>query len=104
VNLISFINMVFPATNDDAGTTAAFETALAHAQSEFAAGLTVRMTDGLPEGLVAVGWETNDACVAETLATTGPTVSTSFALGASVFALGIVGIGVMIRIRRRISA
>lgn len=101
VNLISFINMVFPATNDAAGTAAAFETALDQAQSEFAAGLTGRMTDGLPEGIVAVGWETDDACVVETLATTGPGLDSAAGLAAGAVGISIAALGFVIRARRR---
>jgi hypothetical protein len=111
VNLISFINMVFPATSDSAGTTAAFETALAHAQTEFAAGLTGRMTDGLPADLVAIGWEKDGACavpqpeaIAAKLASTGADSASSFGLGAGALALALIGLGFMFAIRPRTRA
>jgi hypothetical protein len=101
VNLISFMNMVFPATNDSAGTTAAFETALDHAKTELAAGLKGRLNDGLPAGIKAVGWEKDSACAAEKLATTGNSLPSSAALTAGAIGLGIAAIGVTIRRRRR---
>ena len=108
VNLISFINMVFPATSDAAGTTEAFDIALAQARSEFADGLTGRMTDGLPADINAVGWETDNACAtkknatdANTLAQTGPGLSSVAALAVGAIGIGIAGIGSLIRVRRR---
>jgi hypothetical protein len=108
VNLIAFINMVFPATNDSAGTTEAFEIALAQAQSEFADGLTGRMTDGLPTDIAAIGWETDDACAtkkgttdAEKLATTGPGITSVAALAVGFIGLGIAGTGSLMRVHRR---
>ena len=98
VNLISFINMVFPATNDAAGTTAAYEAALSHAQTEFAAGLTGRMTAGLPDDIVAVGWEKDNACQ---LASTGVDSVTITALTAGAFGLGIAGLGFALVAGRR---
>jgi hypothetical protein len=112
VNLVSFINMVFPATNDSAGTTAAYETALAQAQAEFASGLTGRMTDGLPADLVAVGWEKDDACAAPQpvateapqLAATGTDSVPAFGFGVGAIALALVGLGFMAGARRRTRA
>ena len=108
VNLISFINMVFPATNDSAGTTEAFEIALTQAQSEFADGLTGRMTDGLPTDIAAIGWETDDACTtkngtagAEKLAATGPGMASAVSLAAGAIGLVIAGIGSLLRVHRR---
>ena len=109
VNLISFINMVFPATSDAAGTTEAFDIALEHARSEFADGLTGRMTDGLPADINAVGWETDNACAtknknatdANKLAQTGPGLSSVAALAVGAIGIGIAGIGSLVRVRRR---
>jgi len=101
VNLVSFINMVFPATDDAAGNTGAFNTALNNAQTEMAAGLTGRMAAGLPEGLVATGWEKNDACVTPALANTGIDSSTSVALALGVSALAAAGLALTVVSRRR---
>lgn len=100
VNVVSFINMIFPATNDAAGTTAAFEAAVAHAQGELSQGLTGRMADGLPAGLVPVGWEKNDACV-PTLPNTGVDSSSAASFTAGAMALGILGLGFVVIARRR---
>jgi|GEM_PF-1294928 len=112
VNLISFVNMVFPATNDSAGTTAAYEAALAQAHTEFAAGLTGRMTDGLPADLAAVGWEKDDACAAPQpatteapqLAKTGTDSALSFGFGGGALALALVGLSFLAVARRRTRA
>jgi hypothetical protein len=112
VNLISFINMVFPATSDSAGTTAAYEAALAQAQTEFAAGLTGRMTDGLPADVVAIGWEKDDACAAPApdtaeapqLASTGTESASLVGFGAGALGLALVGLGFMVATRRRTRA
>lgn len=99
VNVISFINMIFPATNDAAGTTAAFEAALAHAQGELSQGLTSRMAAGLPADLVPIGWEKNDACAQ--LANTGIDSAASTAVTAGAIALGMLGLGFVVVARRR---
>jgi hypothetical protein len=104
VNLVSFINMVFPATNDAAGTTAAFETALDQAQSEFAEGLTGRMTDGLPENFVAVGWETDDACEVEALAPTGSGLDSAAGIAAGALGISLAALGFFVRAKRRARA
>ena len=103
VNLISFINMIFPATNDAAGTTAAFEAAVAHAQGELSQGLTGRLAAGLPSGIVASGWEQNDACV-ETLPNTGVDSASATAFTAGAIALGMFGLGFVVVARRRARA
>jgi LPXTG-motif cell wall-anchored protein len=100
VNLVSFINMVFPATDDSAGNTGAFNTALNNAQTEMAAGLTGRMAAGLPADFVATGWEKNDACVPQ-LANTGVDSSTSAALALGVSALTAAGLALTVVSRRR---
>jgi len=100
VNLVSFINMVFPATDDPAGSAAAFNIALNNAQTEMAAGLTGRMTAGLPDGLVATGWEKNDACVPQ-LPNTGIDSSTSAALALVMSALAAAGLVLTVISRRR---
>ncbi|NBX24240.1 MAG: LPXTG cell wall anchor domain-containing protein, partial [Microbacteriaceae bacterium] len=100
VNLVSFINMVFPATDDPAGSAAAFNIALNNAQTEMAAGLTGRMAAGLPDGLVATGWEKNDACVPQ-LPNTGIDSSTSAAVALGVSALAAAGLVLTVISRRR---
>ena len=101
VNLVSFINMVFPATDDPAGSAVAFNIALENAQTEMAAGLTGRMADGLPAGIDAIGWEKNDACATPELPNTGldSSASTSIALGVS--ALISAGLVLTVVSRRR---
>ena len=102
VNVISFINMVFPTANDAAATTAAFEAALAHAQGELSQGLTGRLAAGLPADLVAIGWEKNDACAQ--LANTGIDSAASTAVTAGAIALGMLGLGFVVIARRRARA
>ena len=102
VNVVSFINMIFPATNDAAGTTAAFEAALAHAQGELSQGLTGRLAAGLPADLVPIGWEKNDACAQ--LANTGIDSAASTAITAGAIALGMLGLGFVVIARRRARA
>jgi LPXTG-motif cell wall-anchored protein len=99
-NRVTFINMTFPATNDSAGAEAAFAAARTIAQTEFSAGLTGRLVDGLPAGLVAVGW--NDGACAPLLPNTGvdSTVSAGIAAGASAIALLGLGLGLVVARRR----
>jgi LPXTG-motif cell wall-anchored protein len=99
VNIVAFINMVFPVGDDDAETQAAFDAALAHAQGELAGGLTGRMATGLPADLVASGWETNDACVPQ-LANTGVDTAVTGGIAAGAGALALLGLGLVVARRR----
>lgn len=108
VNLISFMNMVFPATNDAAGATAAYDTALAQAHAEYDLGLTGRLAEGLEPGLNVVGWCSPVAPDTEsvTLPNTGRNnagIASAGSLGIVLFAFGAL---VLLRMRahRRSSA
>jgi LPXTG-motif cell wall-anchored protein len=103
LNLISFINMIFPATNDAAGTTAAFEAAVAHAQGELSQGLTGRLSAGLPSDIVAAGWGVDDSCVPQ-LANTGIDSAASIGITTGASALAMVGLVFVIVARRRARA
>lgn len=100
VNVISFINMVFPTANNAAATTAAFDAALAHAQGELSQGLTGRLAAGLPADLVATGWEKDDSCVPQ-LANTGADLGSATGLGLGAVVLALVGGALVLRRRVR---
>jgi len=98
VNLVTFVNMMFPAENTEAAATAAYDTALAQAKAEFDLGLTGRLAEGLTPGLNVTGW----SCAA-TLPDTGVSESvmgTSVAISAGLLAAGVFALVV---VRRRLA-
>jgi LPXTG-motif cell wall-anchored protein len=98
-NVVTFMNMVFPATPDASGAAAAFNTAVNQAKTEYAAGLTGRLSAGLPDGLSVVGWQTG-GCSPE-LPNTGIDSSTSAAIAIGVSALAAAGLALTVVSRRR---
>jgi LPXTG-motif cell wall-anchored protein len=98
-NVVTFMNMVFPATPDASGAAAAFDTAVNQAKTEYAAGLTGRLAAGLPGGLSVVGWETGGC--SPTLPNTGIDSSTSAALALGMSALAAAGLALTVISRRR---
>lgn len=98
-NIITFMNMVFPASNDSAGALAAYNTAVNQAKNELAAGLTGRMATGLPDCLSVVGWQTLECTPA--LPNTGIDSSTSASIALGVSALISAGLVLTVISRRR---
>jgi LPXTG-motif cell wall-anchored protein len=102
VNIVAFINMVFPTANDAAATQAAYDAALAHAQGELSQGLTGRLAAGLPSDIVAAGWGVDDSCVPQ-LANTGVDATAVGGIAAGAGALALVGLGLVVARRRQLS-
>ncbi len=92
---VTFTHMVIPATKDQAGTDAAFATALAQTP-EFTS-FSGRLIAGLPEGITVVGWGTTP--VTPALAATGVSLEGSGILLGGAIAVLLVG-GVLLAARR----
>ncbi len=101
INLVTFINMVFPATNDAAGAAAAYATALDQAKTEFAAGLTGRLADGLPAGMVPLGWDTSACPTTPELPNTGVDAGSLGVTGVAAVGLLVAGCAALV-VRRRV--
>lgn len=94
VNIVTFVNMVFPATNDATGAAAAYNTALAQAHAEYDLGLEGRLADGLPPGLNVTGW-CGPAASYPVLPDTGANTSVtgiSVAISAALLAVGALAL------------
>jgi len=97
VNLITFMNVVFPATNDAAGAQAAYALALSAARDELALGLHGRLITGLPDCLQVTGW-VPAPCAA--LANTGVDATVAGGIAAGAGALALLGLGLVVARRR----
>ncbi len=100
-NFVNFTNMVIPASQDEAGASAAFE--LAGQQTAEYNEFTGRLVAGLPEGLPVVGWGTTPVTPEPTpvvpvvptapLAPAGPVLANT---GSDASTLGIVGLAALL--------
>ncbi len=99
VNLVTFVNMVFPAESTGAAATAANETALAQAKAEFDLGLKGRLAEGLTPGLNVAGWCGPDAALPDTGANTS-VIGSSLAISAGLLTAGVLA---LVMVRRRLA-
>jgi len=97
VNLITFMNVVFPATNDAAGAQAAYALALSEARDELGLGLHGRLIAGLPDCLPVTGW-VPAPCAA--LPNTGVDSTVTGGIAAGAGALALLGLGLVVARRR----
>ena len=97
VNLVTFVNMVFPAENTETAATAAYDTALAQAKAEFDLGLGGRLAEGLTPGLNVTGWSC--AALPDTGANTS-VIGSSVAISAGLLAAGVLA---LVMVRRRLA-
>jgi hypothetical protein len=97
VNLVTFVNMVFPAENTEAAATAAYDTALAQAKAEFDLGLEGRLAAGLAPGLNVAGWCGPAAALPDTGANAS-VIGSSVAISAGLLVAGVLA---LVMVRRR---
>ena len=98
-SLVQFVNLVIPAAQDEASSTAAFATAQAQV-GEFDV-FCGRLTEGLDPSVDYLGWGTPTSCPQPALAATGQDASNlPIVVGGSV-ALVILGAVAVIAARRR---
>ena len=91
--------MVFPTENTEAAATAAYDTALAQAKTEFDLGLKGRLAEGLTPGLNVTGWCGPDAALPDTGANTS-VIGSSLAISAGLLAAGVLA---LVMVRRRLA-
>ena len=99
-NFVAFVNLVFPATNDAAGATGAYNTVVAQAQTEYSAGLTGRMAAGLPCGLEVFAWGQAPCPPTAALPNTGADTAVIGGIAAGAGALALLGLGLVVARRR----
>ena len=99
VNLVTFVNMVFPTENTEAAATAAYDTALAQAKAEFDLGLEGRLAAGLTPGLNVTGWCGPAAALPDTGANAS-VIGSSLAISAGLLVAGVLA---LVMVRRRLA-